>query len=225
MDVKQSWKGWSFSEPEKQVVLKRVNPCPLPNLTLNLWVLNFFFLPPPISSHLAWQYHLLWWCSWVSETKKVEFLRLCVCTLWDFGCLWLRTELALGDKLFGATCCSLLPPWWNILTSLSRPSEDRISCMVVCYTPIALISHVSRRRQWQPTPVLSPGISHGWRSLVGCSPWGHEESDMTEWLDFHALEKEMATTLVFLPGESQGRGSLVDCRLWGRTESDTTEVT
>ena len=27
------------------------------------------------------------------------------------------------------------------------------------------------RRQWQPTPVLLPGKSHGWRSLVGCSPW------------------------------------------------------
>ena len=28
------------------------------------------------------------------------------------------------------------------------------------------------RRQWQPTPVFLPGKSHGWRSLVGCSPWG-----------------------------------------------------
>ena len=28
------------------------------------------------------------------------------------------------------------------------------------------------RRQWQPTPVLLPGQSHGWRSLVGYSPWG-----------------------------------------------------
>ena len=26
--------------------------------------------------------------------------------------------------------------------------------------------------QWHPTPVLLPGKSHGWRSLVGCSPWG-----------------------------------------------------
>ena len=30
-----------------------------------------------------------------------------------------------------------------------------------------------------------PGKSHGWRSLVGCSPWGHEESDTTERLHFH----------------------------------------
>jgi len=28
------------------------------------------------------------------------------------------------------------------------------------------------RRQWHPTPVLLPGKSHGWRSLIGCSPWG-----------------------------------------------------
>ena len=28
-----------------------------------------------------------------------------------------------------------------------------------------------RRRQWHPTPVLLPGKSHGWRSLVGCRPW------------------------------------------------------
>ena len=36
-----------------------------------------------------------------------------------------------------------------------------------------------------PTTVLLPGKSHGWRSLVGCSPWDHEESDMTERLHFH----------------------------------------
>ena len=41
-----------------------------------------------------------------------------------------------------------------------------------------------RRRQWHPAPVLLPGKSHGWRSLVGCSPWGCEESDTTERLHF-----------------------------------------
>ena len=42
-----------------------------------------------------------------------------------------------------------------------------------------------RRRQWHPIPVLLPGKSHGWRSLVGCSPWGRTESDTTERLHFH----------------------------------------
>ena len=41
------------------------------------------------------------------------------------------------------------------------------------------------RRQWQPMPVLLPGKSNGWRSLVGCSPWGREELDTTERLHFH----------------------------------------
>ena len=41
------------------------------------------------------------------------------------------------------------------------------------------------RRQWHPTPVLLSGKSHGRRSLLGCSPWGREESDTTERLHFH----------------------------------------
>ena len=44
---------------------------------------------------------------------------------------------------------------------------------------------LNKRRRWQPTPVLLPGKSHGWRSLVGCSPWGLEELDTTERLHFH----------------------------------------
>ena len=36
------------------------------------------------------------------------------------------------------------------------------------------------RRKWRPTPVLLPGESHGWRNLMGYSPRGRKESDMTE---------------------------------------------
>ena len=39
---------------------------------------------------------------------------------------------------------------------------------------------ISWRMVWQPTPVFLPGESHGWRSLVGYSPWGHKESDKME---------------------------------------------
>ena len=35
-------------------------------------------------------------------------------------------------------------------------------------------------RHWLPTPVFLPGDPHGQRSLVGHSPWGCKESDMTE---------------------------------------------
>ena len=68
------------------------------------------------------------------------------------------------------------------------------------------------RRQWQPTPVLLLGQSEGQRSLVGCSPWVHEQSDTTERLHFHfslscignAWRRKQQPTPVFLPGESQG---------------------
>ena len=77
--------------------------------------------------------------------------------------------------------------------------------------------------------VLLPGKSPGCRSLVGCSPWGCQESDTTEGLHFHfhfhALEKEMATHSSVLAWRIPGTGSLVGCCLWARTESDTAEVT
>ena len=36
------------------------------------------------------------------------------------------------------------------------------------------------RRAWQTTPVFLLGKFHRQRILVGYSPWGHKESDMTE---------------------------------------------
>ena len=51
-----------------------------------------------------------------------------------------------------------------------------------------------------------PGKSHGQRSLVGCSPWGREELDMTELLHFCALEKAMATHSSVLAWRIPGMG-------------------
>ena len=86
------------------------------------------------------------------------------------------------------------------------------------------------RRQWHPTPVLLPGKSHGWRSLVGCSPWGLEESDTTERRHFHfslsciggGNGNPLQCSCLENPRDG---GALVGCRLWGRPESDTTEAT
>ena len=43
-------------------------------------------------------------------------------------------------------------------------------------------------RKWQSTPVFLPGKSHGQKSLVGYSPWGHKELDMTD----HTCKKPLA---------------------------------
>ena len=44
------------------------------------------------------------------------------------------------------------------------------------------VGKISWRKAWQPTPLFLPREPDGQRSLADCSPWGHKESDMTEWL-------------------------------------------
>ena len=45
---------------------------------------------------------------------------------------------------------------------------------------VSWVRKIPWRREWQPTPVFLPGEFQGQRILVGYSPWGHKESDMTE---------------------------------------------
>ena len=52
-------------------------------------------------------------------------------------------------------------------------------------TSLSLFIFMHWRRKWQPTPVFLSGEPQGWRSLVGSSSCGHEESDTTERLHFH----------------------------------------
>ena len=57
--------------------------------------------------------------------------------------------------------------------------------LVVCDCGFNLSALWCWRREGQPSPLLLPGISHGWRSLVGYSQWDHKELDVTEQLHFH----------------------------------------
>ena len=66
-----------------------------------------------------------------------------------------------------------------LLLLFLKPLPSQVKKLLYTYM------YIVRRRQWHPTPVLLPGKSHGRRSLVGCSPWGREESDMTERFHFH----------------------------------------
>ena len=85
------------------------------------------------------------------------------------------------------------------------------------------------RRKWQPAPIFLLRESCGQRSLVGCSPWGREESDTTERLHFHfslsRIRGGNGNPLQCSCLENPGTGELGGLRLRGRTESNTTEVT
>ena len=87
-----------------------------------------------------------------------------------------------------------------------------IHCFPLCGKELYLLKIDTWRRQWQPTPVLLPGESHGWRSLVGYNPQDCQELDMTERLHFHFSlscigegNGNPLPTPVLLPGESQGQ--------------------
>ena len=94
------------------------------------------------------------------------------------------------------TLCGLSEHLWTFVLETKNPEFNSFLCVL--------------KRQWHPTPVLLPGKSHGPRSLVGCSPWGLEESDITERLhfhfSFHALEEEMATHSSVLAWRIPGTG-------------------
>ena len=70
----------------------------------------------------------------------------------------------------------------------------------ICTIIYVRINIMTWRRQWQATPVLLPGESHGWRSLVGCSPWGRYKLDAAEQLHFH-----------FSLSHSEGNGNPLQC--------------
>ena len=74
--------------------------------------------------------------------------------------------------------------WWAIVHGVAKSKKQLSDWTCMQYSLWALPA-VHRRRRWHPTLVLLPGKSHGWRSLVGCSPWGCWESDTTERLHFH----------------------------------------
>ena len=63
-------------------------------------------------------------------------------------------------------------PWWF------RAKRICLQCRIPRLD--AWVGKIPWRREWQPTPVFLPGELHGQRNLVGYSPWGRKESDMTE---------------------------------------------
>ena len=68
--------------------------------------------------------------------------------------------------------------WFKILNSLVQMVKNLPAMWETWFYP--WVGKIPWRRKWQPTPVSLPGKSHGQRSLVGCRPWGHKESGMTE---------------------------------------------
>ena len=71
------------------------------------------------------------------------------------------------------TCVSLLIfCFYDLFIGVSGVLKSPTIIVLLSISPFMSVSVCLQRRQWQPTPVLLPGKSHGRRSLVGSSPWG-----------------------------------------------------
>ena len=102
--------------------------------------------------------------------------------LWALPLSWpaILTESSSGLSIWGfhsllrsEICALLWPGYSGPLPEGIRGGRNPAAAFIPI--TIGLKSQLSfnpRRRQWQPTPVLLPGKSHGWRNLVGCSPLG-----------------------------------------------------
>ena len=71
-------------------------------------------------------------------------------------------------------------PWWLSGKKKYLPAMQETQVL-------SLVQKIPWRKDWLSTPVFLPRESHGQRSLVGCSAWGHKESDMTEQLTLSLL--------------------------------------
>ena len=90
-------------------------------------------------------------------------LRLTSHKTWDVRCEYQNLLSLLFSELFR------MYTYWILVMP-----ERSLQIVIFCRR-----QSITWRRKWQPTPVFLPGESQGRRSLVGCSPWGHTESDTT----------------------------------------------
>ena len=86
--------------------------------------------------------------------------------MYSFYAMWLIEGLKLMLTNVEGICskqwASFVVQWWRIRLPSRRCWFD------------PWVGKIPWRRKWQPTPVFLPGKSHGQRSLVGYSPWGHK---------------------------------------------------
>ena len=95
-----------------------------------------------------------------------------------------------GGYEFGGVRFTLELPWW---LSSKEPACNAGAAGSRGFDP--WVRKIPWRRAWQPTPGYLPEESHGQRNVVGYSPWGHKESDMTEVTKHICLQPQLTIPL------------------------------
>ena len=146
------------------------------------------------------------------------------------------------------------PQSFNVIIAILKPICIWIRASLVAQT-VKNLPAIQEMQVWplgwedplekamEPTPVFLPRKPHGWRSLVGYSPWSHKKLDVTERLHFYFMVAQTVKNLPamqemqlwswvekipwrrewlpnpgFLPGGFHGQRSLVGYSPWGSSE-------
>ena len=101
-------------------------------------------------------------CSYTFIYRKKHYIYICNKIKYAF----IFSSVAQSCLTLCQTLQHARLPWW--LSS----KESTYQCRRHGFNP--WVGKIPERRKWQLTPVFLPGKSHGQRSLVGQSPWGHK---------------------------------------------------
>ena len=174
---------------------------------------------------MQWKETCLWvhkWVfSWVQLLSKVCVLGELPQPLWASASLFCNGDYTLfGGSLWGFMGQNVHGIGGSMVKKKTTKTDgnERDSSLIP-----ESGSKIPWRRKWQPTVVFLPGESHGWRSLVGYSPWGCKSwtrcSDWTnqppwshhraQYSDIFSLSTNVSTD-IYCPGICQwGRQSKI----------------
>ena len=132
----------------------RVGPC----CSFILFVESYVCSPQPPTISLPqtlppWQTSVCSLCSWF-------------CFIDEFICITFQIPY-INNVIWYLSFSYRITSFSMITSSCTHVAANGVILFFLWLSSTALW-----RRQWHPTPVLLPGKSQGWGSLVGCSPWG-----------------------------------------------------
>ena len=121
-------------------------------LSLWFWLFQIF--------HLSGTMKCVFFCIWLISLKA-KFLRFT-------NVAYIRSSFLFMAEKHCIVCIYIYVyglPWWLRWESIC------LQCGRPRFNP--WVGKISWKRKWQPTPIFFPRKSHGWRNLVGYSPWCH----------------------------------------------------
>ena len=178
----EHWSGLPFPSPVRESEVAQ--SCPTCSDPMN-------GSPPGSSVHGIFQARVLEWGA-IAFSDICTYV--CISVVQSLGCIqlfstpWTAGHQASLSFTISRSLLKLMSIESVMLSShlllchplllLSRSSQNTKLNSLWCRAShwlsiLHVVVYIYRRRRWHPTPVLLPGKSHGQRSLVGCSPWGH----------------------------------------------------